>query len=360
MTRFVRDNPVLSFFVLAFAGSWLVWFPWYFSLNGLGMLPFELPTAGVVVLHVLGLFAGPFASALIISRIVDGPGAPARLLGRLVQWRENALWYVIALVAVPIAVLVGYLEFPRGPGTPGVTWSAATLVLLFFALFVLGPVQEEVGWRGFALPRMQHRMHPLVAAVALGLVAFVWQLPLMVTYEWDQPYHSFADIGVYAVFLVLVSIVLSTLRNVAHGSLVPSVLASHLVNWSLMAAPLLMAEDLHSLVPATIRMAVLALSAVLFTRGRLGASVPDGEPLPEHGAVREEPAVAGARWTGEPVGSHVPQAECNAQCAPPRLSTTTPATINAMPATLTQPSGSPRASTPMITMRVVPSPAHRA
>lgn len=294
MTKLMRDNPVWTFLVLAFAGSWIVWFPWYFSLNGIGMLPFELPPAGVVIVHVLGLFAGPFAAALIVGRVVGGPDAPMRLLARVVQWRENPLWYVVALVAVPMAILVGYLSFPRAPGTPSTAWSTATLVLLFIALFVMGPVQEELGWRGFALPRMQRRMHPLLAALALGLVVFVWQVPTMITYEWDRPYHSFADVGSYLVFLVMVSIVLSTLRNVAHGSLVPSILASHLINWSLVAAPLLMAEELHSLVPATLGMSLLALVAVLLTGGRLGASVPDGEDVAQHVPVGDQPLRAGA------------------------------------------------------------------
>ncbi|GAB95745.1 membrane protease YdiL (CAAX protease family) [Kineosphaera limosa] len=289
MTAIVRNNPVLTFIVLAFAGSWLVWAPWFLGYSGIGLFTWQMSSLTALNVHVLGLFVGPFLSALIVSRMVDGPGAPLRLLRRIVQWRVNPLHYIVALVAVPLAIFAGYLSVPRGPGTPSVTWTLAAFVLLFVALAILGPVQEEVGWRGFALPRLQQSLHPLVAAVGLGLLVFVYQVPLMTTSAWNLRFATFTEMGLYAAFLVAVSIVLCALRNLAHASLLPSILAAHMVNWSLIAAPVAMGVPLETIAPATMGMSVLALVAVLLTGGRLGAPGSPSATDPARSGIAVEP-----------------------------------------------------------------------
>lgn len=275
MTKFVRDNPLLTFFGLSLVGSWLVWAPWYLSYNGMGFIPTTFSDTVILFLHVIGMFTGPFLAALVVSRLADGPGAPLALISRMFQWGENPLWYVAALVAVPVAVGAGYVTLIGRPGTPSPGWSLPVLFLMFIASFALGPVQEEIGWRGFALPRLQKLVHPALAATLLGLFVFLWQLPMMVTWAWNRPFHTFTDIGVYIVFLIAVSIVFTTMRNMAHGSLLFPILAYACITWAFMAAPMMSGEELHSLVPATFGMGILALAALALTGGRLGAGVPE-------------------------------------------------------------------------------------
>ncbi|MDO5697229.1 MAG: CPBP family intramembrane metalloprotease [Dermatophilus congolensis] len=280
MTKFVRDNPLITFFAITLAGSWLVWSIWYLSYEGMGFIKANASPTVLAFTHVIGLFAGPFLAALVVSRIVDGPGAPLALVSRMFQWRENPLWYVVALFAVPVAVGAGYVGIVGTPGTPSASWTIASVVLLFIASFAFGPVQEEVGFRGFALPRMQKIMHPAVAAVLLGLFVFLYELPLMVTWAWDKPYHTFTDIGVYALFLVAASIVFCALRNLAHGSLLFPILAYTGINWALIAAPIISGEPLHNLFAATFGLWVLAAAALALTGGRLGADVPVEQNTP--------------------------------------------------------------------------------
>ncbi len=295
MTTFVRTYPVLTFFALAFAGSWIMWLPWYLTASGAGIIWVTLPASALLAIRVLGACAGPFAAALLAARIADGPDAPARLLGRIVQWRFNPFWYVVALVAVPMAAGAGYVTGFGAPGRHDGFWSAALLALAALAFAFTGPLQEETGWRGFALPRLQQRMHPALAAVVLGLALFAWQLPMMVTTSWDRPVHDFTELGIYLVFLVCHSIVLSAIRNLAGGSLLPVILAASGVSWALFAATVATAGPLPSLIPATCGMGLLAGVALACTGGRLGAGTPDGEPLPAPGTGQDAPGQAATR-----------------------------------------------------------------
>lgn len=112
MIALIRRRPLTAFFVLAYLGSWVLWSPWWLSQSGVGVLPFELPFVAVAGINQLGLFAGPFASALLVTRIIEGRDGPRRLLRRMVQWRARPFWYVLALVVIPAATGLGYLFLP--------------------------------------------------------------------------------------------------------------------------------------------------------------------------------------------------------------------------------------------------------
>ena len=168
MKNLIVRGPLWAFFVLSYAGSWLVWSPWWLlSQSGLGLLPFQLPPGAVQLIQLAGLLAGPFTAALIVTRVLDGTVRP--LLRRIVQWRERPLSYLLALAAIPLALAAGVLAWPAGeasrPDIPGGVGLVGSLAIVFVICLVGGALEEEPGWRGFALPRLQQRLHPTTAAL---------------------------------------------------------------------------------------------------------------------------------------------------------------------------------------------------
>ncbi len=148
----VRSHPLVAFFVLTFVIAW-------------AFVPFGS----------FGAFA-PLIAALIVAPISRGRAGLVELGRRLVRWRVRWYWYALAL-GVPVAVhLVAFVL----DGTTA-TVAGGTVVLMFLLRVVNptdGPLGEEPGWRGFALPGMQSRLSPLATTAILAVVITVWHLPL--------------------------------------------------------------------------------------------------------------------------------------------------------------------------------------
>lgn len=158
------------YFVLAFAITW-----------GL-QLPALLARAGILdgtperYMTLVGLGAfGPMAAAMIAAR-VDGTGLRA-LFSPLGTWRVGMKWYLAALLLPGgIFVLAAAIWNAFGHTEPLVypPDNAA-----FVAAAVVFPFGEEVGWRGFALPRLTKRFGPLVASAILGVLWTFWHVPML-------------------------------------------------------------------------------------------------------------------------------------------------------------------------------------
>ncbi|MGJ3509833.1 CPBP family intramembrane glutamic endopeptidase [Enemella sp. A6] len=270
MSRLLARYPLAAFFGLAYLGSWVMWSPWYLARNGIGVLPFDLPLTAVAGVNQLGLFAGPFAAALLMTRITEGRDGRRRFWRRIVQWRAHPGWYVLALLIIPVATGLGYL---LGSGAEGGSGGPAALGLLagtYLMYLIGGPFQEEPGWRGFALPRLQQRLHPVAAAFVLGVIHCCWHAPLFLTDEWDTARQDPSQYAAYFLLVVSLSFVLSWLANGSRGSVLLVILGHNSLNWALYGTETLTGREVVSNWPAAIGLAVLAVIAVVVTRGRLG------------------------------------------------------------------------------------------
>lgn len=159
----LNRHPLLVFFGLAYV---LSWWPALFT-NG-GLFPF-----------------GPLLAAVMITFVAGGKTGLRSWWNTVTRWRGGAIWYTAAiglpvtmnLTAACLAVLLGA---PSPPAEQIAQWPH---VFLVFALYfvALGPLGEEPGWRGLAMPKLQHRYNsPAIASLALGVGVAVWHLPLVV------------------------------------------------------------------------------------------------------------------------------------------------------------------------------------
>ena len=266
----VRAYPLASFFILAYLGSWIGWGPWWLSQTGVGLLPYELPHSAVAGINQLGLIAGPLVAVFVVTRIASGRKGVKQLQKSFTQWRVHPLAYILAFVAIPLAICAAYFLFGGVGISSDISPAIITTLLVTFVTYLAGgPLQEEGGWRGFALHRLQQRYHPLVAAVILGIVHCLWHIPLFFTSEWDTARSGVSQLWAYLVLVVSMSVVMSWLVNKARGSVFLAILAHNSVNWSLFVVATLSGVAVANNWPAALGLTALAIVAIVATRGRL-------------------------------------------------------------------------------------------
>jgi membrane protease YdiL (CAAX protease family) len=125
-------------------------------------------------------------AAVAAAALTGGRAAVGDLGRRLLRWRVAWLWYVVVLAGPAcFSLAVGGVYVLLGGSwsaalSPAFTTSLPSLVLFLTILTLTDGLGEEVGWRGFALPRLL-RHQPLVASLILGLLWGLWHLPLIWT-----------------------------------------------------------------------------------------------------------------------------------------------------------------------------------
>lgn len=212
------------FFGLTFLVTWAAW------LAASALSP-GAPAAGAgLPLFYLGVFA-PGIVALLVTRRESGPAGLRALLGRLVQWPAGGVrWLVFALgyvAAIKLtAALVHRILLGAWPAFTAQPW-----ILLFaaavFSTVVGGQVGEELGWRGFALPRLEAKLGLRAGSVLLGAVWAAWHLPLFLIAGTNTTGQSFPF---YLAQVTALSIALAWLWHRTERSLLPVMLLHAAIN----------------------------------------------------------------------------------------------------------------------------------
>jgi membrane protease YdiL (CAAX protease family) len=159
--------------------------------------------------------------ALVISSVFSPHQSLRSYLGSLIKPRGSIWYYLVALLIHPAGYYLGalitrwldltpYYTPPPLTGWDGVLTLGMAFLYQFFYANVLG---EEVGWRGFALPRLQARTSPLVASLVISLFWFPWHLPLKL----GNP--DIIPMVFYALSFIPSSIILTWLYNRTEGSI---------------------------------------------------------------------------------------------------------------------------------------------
>jgi membrane protease YdiL (CAAX protease family) len=215
LSQFVRRHSLAAFLVLSYGLTWALLMP---------LAIFRDATAGPYT--TLALLIGsniPSAVAIALTAIGLGRGATRKLLGRLVIWRVGWRWYLLLLA--PTALVIGTITLvavTRGGPTAALAMPLSNAI--FFVAFMTFPgsaTGEELGWRGFALPRLQFRHTALIASLIVGSLHGLWHLPLWLRGDADH------QLSVYPAFLIQaigLAVIYTWLYNSTKGSVLLAVL----------------------------------------------------------------------------------------------------------------------------------------
>ena len=171
-------RPLLKFFSLTYAATWICWMAaGAISRGNTPAAPALAAIAGA--LFLLGTFA-PALVALALTERAEGRAATRALLRRVFEWRVGARWYVFAVGYMPaIKLSVALVHRFASGGWPRFgqeAWYLMATAILFSTWVQAG---EEIGWRGYALPRLSDRFGLAPASVILGIIWASWHLSLI-------------------------------------------------------------------------------------------------------------------------------------------------------------------------------------
>lgn len=214
LQSFLRRHALPVGLALMFA------FTWPIDLAHAGVLPFEVPFALYIILGW-----GFIAAALLMTGLTLGQAGVVSLLKRYLIWRVGWRWYAAAFLFYPVNFLAAVALNTARTGAVidfGATLAsqffgaAANLPLFILPFFLFEAVTngEEMGWRGYLLPRLQARHNALVASLILGFFWGLWHLP-----KYLGPEGSAASFGLGLVKAIGDAILYTWLFNNTRGSL---------------------------------------------------------------------------------------------------------------------------------------------
>jgi membrane protease YdiL (CAAX protease family) len=176
ITAIIRSHPVASYFALTFGISWggvllIVGGP-------TGMAGVKAHDNPLFPFAVVAMLAGPSLTGLLLTSVIDGRAGLRNLRTRLFTWRRNFRWYAIAVLAAPlvataVALTLSLLSTNFLPGIVAANDKAAVL-LLGAVVGISAGFFEELGWTGFAVPRIRQRHGVLASGLIVGVLWSAW------------------------------------------------------------------------------------------------------------------------------------------------------------------------------------------
>ena len=216
----LKRHPVMAYFMLAYVISWAIELP--LAAVAQGWVHASVPFG----LHYLAAF-GPMVSALLITAATEGRNGIHQLLTGLLKWRVGLGWMLFSILGpialFVIAALVSYATQGTGPNLSFLGevdylpyLGPAGAFLLWLLTFGLG---EEIGWRGYALPRLQKNHNALTATLILGAVWAFWHLPAFFYRETYMAMGLVMGFPLLFLSILTASIVFTWIYNGTRGSL---------------------------------------------------------------------------------------------------------------------------------------------
>lgn len=214
----------LVFFFLLTLCAWAIWIPQALVRLGLAESAVSLRSPA----NALTVWAPGLAAILLTAITLRGPGVGA-LLGKLGRWRVSWYWYVVAIFLEPVRwwLALGIdrvlgRSYELGPMPVKVVLGSAPAFMVVVAVVFTLPnaIGEEIGWRGFALPRLQAWRGAFVATLVLGVFWGLWHIPAWIGQGLSL---GFGPMTVRVLGLVATAFVCTWIYNGTTGSLVPVV-----------------------------------------------------------------------------------------------------------------------------------------
>ena len=213
----IGTKTLVSFVALTFGLSWIPMSLFMLFADQLTPLIGEMSTTNPFFL--LAVYAPGLSGILLVWHHYGLKGVSS-FFRRLLIWRAPIQWWLFLLLGIPVLVYAAAAI----KGTISDPFPFPSWIMVFPALvqsLLLGPLGEEFGWRGLALPLLQRRFSPFWASLILGVVWAVWHAPAFALSGTPQSAWSF---GPFFLGLIAITVIMTPLFNASRGSLLIAIL----------------------------------------------------------------------------------------------------------------------------------------
>lgn len=257
--EFIRRHSLAVGVLLMFALTWPI------DMANSGVLPFQVPFAVAILVGY-----GIFFTALIMTALTLGKGGVITLLKRFLIWRVGGKWYPAAILLVPSLNLLGVVLNAALSGQPidfstvfayKIFGPSANLMVLVLPYLLFDAVTngEEMGWRGYVLPRLQAKHNALLSSLVLGAIWGLWHLP-----KFMAPGNT-GSFAFLMVDTVAKAVFLTWLYNNSGGSLLLTTLAHASWNASSVFLPMANTVSGANMGASIIALLLLVVAVIVIT-----------------------------------------------------------------------------------------------
>ena len=228
-----QNRNLFYYLIITFIFSWGFWFPRL--LSSFALIE-HLPL--FTLFRFFGSF-GPFVSAFTLTARYEGMTG-VRILWNRAWHYENWKFLLIGIFLLPFLFLASLwlaviTERSTFPSLSILDDYMYVLVNFIFFFFMTGPFQEEFGWRGYALDKIQTKWNALESSLVLGGIWSLWHLPLFYITGTPQANQSFFS---FTITVILLSIIFTWLHNNSNGSILIAMIFHAINNLSNSLFPL--------------------------------------------------------------------------------------------------------------------------
>ena len=207
-----NNNFPFRFFIVSFIWSWIFWIPLVLASIGIIDISHNLLAGIILPLSLIAAF-GPLVGALFAIH-KDEHGSIKKYLRSFINLRLGWKAYVFPFIILGLATGIAWIlpEFFGEERLPSLLPSAWYFIPYLLLMILLGGGQEEFGWRGYALPRLEKQLGLWKANIILGIIWAFWHLPLWFITGTSQSYMNF---GGFILLTIGYSFLFSWIRNIS-------------------------------------------------------------------------------------------------------------------------------------------------
>ncbi|URZ00527.1 CPBP family intramembrane glutamic endopeptidase [Clostridium felsineum] len=252
--NYIKKHEALSFIVMTYLFSWIMWGVVYASYTG--VISKWIYNERSRLLLILGSF-GPTTISIFFTGILYKKEGIKKLLLRLTKWKYNPVYYIFVIGWYPIMCYITVLIYNFMNNNSNMWFGGKPNLILISTISILifgGSLGEEIGWRGYLLPRFQEKSSPLKSGLLIGIVWACWHIPLFLisgTSQYGIPFALFLILDIY------ISVLITWVFNRTNGSLIFPILIHTSYNVSL--------NLVHGLMPISFLFALIWIIFGLLT-----------------------------------------------------------------------------------------------